>query len=61
MIQYKSEYMLNKGGKRQAFKVNDDGLFYLKNGNLIGSPNTEIEDDVNYQELDIGKVTETIL
>ncbi|MDW5290237.1 efflux RND transporter permease subunit [Formosa sp. PL04] len=34
MIQYKSEYMRNSEGKRQRYKVNDDGLFALKNGQL---------------------------
>ena len=58
MIQYKPEYMLNKDGKRQRFKVNDDGLFQLKNGNFIWNPNTEIDDDVNYQELDIEDASE---
>lgn len=40
MIQYKPEYMLNTNGKRQRYKVNDDGLFFLRNGGLIGNPNT---------------------
>lgn len=41
MIQYKPEYMLNSQGKRQRYKVNDDGLFELKNGEFIKNPNTE--------------------
>ena len=39
VIQYKSEYMLNKNGKRQRYKVNDEGLFALKNGQFIANPN----------------------
>src|SRR5690554_2442382 len=34
IIQYKSEYALNENGKRQRFKVNEDGFFVLKDGNL---------------------------
>ncbi|WP_452218369.1 efflux RND transporter permease subunit [Lacinutrix undariae] len=30
MIQYKTEYMRNSEGKRQRYKVNEDGLFELK-------------------------------
>lgn len=54
IIQYKTEYMHNEGGKRQRFKVNEDGLFVLNNGNLVLNPNTVT--DVNtskYQDLDI--------
>jgi Cu(I)/Ag(I) efflux system membrane protein CusA/SilA len=39
MIQYKSEYMRNSVGKRQRYKVNDDGLFELKDGSLIHNKN----------------------
>jgi len=35
IIQYKSEYMRNERGNRQRYKVNDNGLFVLKNGKLI--------------------------
>jgi Cu(I)/Ag(I) efflux system membrane protein CusA/SilA len=50
MIQYKSEYMRNESGKRQRYKVNDDGLFVLKNNKFIINPNNEIEEDANYDE-----------
>ena len=40
MIQYKPEYMLNEAGKQQRFKVNEDGLFVLNDGNFILNPNT---------------------
>ena len=39
VIQYKPEYMLNENGQRQRFKVNDDGLFELKDGRFIANPN----------------------
>lgn len=39
IIQYKSEYMLNKNEKRQRYKVNNDGLFELKDGRFIANPN----------------------
>ena len=43
MIQYKSEYMHNAKGKKQRYKVNEDGLFITKNDNLIINPNTDID------------------
>ncbi len=58
MIQYKPEYMLNVDGKRQRFKVNDDGLFQLKNGNFIWNPNTEVDDDTNFKKLDLKEASE---
>jgi len=39
MIQYKSEYMRNSKGKRQRYKVNEDGAFELKDGTFIANPN----------------------
>ncbi|MFC0604930.1 efflux RND transporter permease subunit [Winogradskyella pulchriflava] len=39
IIQYKSEYMLNADGERQRYKVNEDGLFELKDGRFISNPN----------------------
>ncbi|QYJ69353.1 efflux RND transporter permease subunit [Flavobacterium litorale] len=39
IIQYKPEYMLNDNGERQRYKVNEDGLFELKNGLFISNPN----------------------
>ncbi len=50
IIQYKSEYMRNKSGERQRYKVNDDGLFMLKNNRFVVNPNNELEDNVNYRE-----------
>jgi Cu(I)/Ag(I) efflux system membrane protein CusA/SilA len=45
MIQYKSEYMRNSNGKRQRYKVNEDGLFILKDGNLVINPNSEVDNE----------------
>ena len=53
IIQYKSEYMLNKNGKRQRYKVNDDGLFVLKDGKLVVNPNSELDEDGDYLESEI--------
>ncbi|WP_434036535.1 efflux RND transporter permease subunit [Formosa sp. 4Alg 33] len=39
IIQYKSEYMLNTDGKRQRYKVNDDGFFVMKDGRLVFNVN----------------------
>ncbi|OSY87554.1 cation transporter [Tenacibaculum holothuriorum] len=42
IIQYKSEYMLNADGERQRYKVNEDGLFELKDGRLIHNENIAV-------------------
>ena len=39
VILYKPEYMLNEEGERQRYKVNEEGLFELKNGKFVGNPN----------------------
>ncbi len=39
MIQYKPEYMLNLHGERQRYRVNEDGLFELKDGSFVANPN----------------------
>jgi len=49
MIQYKSEYMRNTNGDRQRYKVNNDGLFVLKNGQFVINPNNKINEDVSYK------------
>ena len=44
IIQYKSEYMLNKNGERQRYKVNVAGDFVLKDGTLcVNSSNKRME------------------
>ncbi|WP_335964286.1 efflux RND transporter permease subunit [Galbibacter sp. PAP.153] len=40
IIQYKPEYIEDKDGKRQRFKVNEDELFVLKNGKTIADGKT---------------------
>jgi Cu(I)/Ag(I) efflux system membrane protein CusA/SilA len=42
MIQYKSEYMRNANGKRQRYKVDENGLFVLKDGKLYHNKNTDV-------------------
>ena len=39
VIQYKPEYMLNKSGERQRYKVQDDGMYELQDGSFIANPN----------------------
>ncbi|WP_372973762.1 efflux RND transporter permease subunit, partial [Muriicola sp.] len=39
VIQYKPEYMRNAEGKPQRYKVDEDGLYELKNGNLVWNAN----------------------
>jgi len=41
IIQYKPEYILNTEGKRQRYKVNDEGLFVLKDGRFVHNPNSD--------------------
>lgn len=53
IIQYKSEYMLNENGTRQRYKVNEDGLFMLKDGNLVVNPSSEVDEDGNYKDSEI--------
>jgi Cu(I)/Ag(I) efflux system membrane protein CusA/SilA len=50
MIQYKPEYMRNEEGVPQRFKVNDDGLFELKDGRFLLNPNTASKDEKAYSE-----------
>ncbi|CAL2104117.1 Cobalt-zinc-cadmium resistance protein CzcA; Cation efflux system protein CusA [Tenacibaculum sp. 190130A14a] len=40
VIIYKPEYALNSNGERQRYKVNNDGLFMLKNGETVANPNS---------------------
>tara|TARA_R100000353_G_scaffold176098_2_gene148828 strand:- start:3354 stop:7106 length:3753 start_codon:yes stop_codon:yes gene_type:complete len=42
IIFYKPEYALNKDGKRQRFKVNEDGFYKLKDGRLVENPNKNV-------------------
>ncbi len=51
IIQYKSEYMLNTDGERQRYKVNDDGLFELKDGNFVANPNNTDDNSILNSEI----------
>ena len=42
VIQYKPEYILNEKGKRQGYKVNDEGFFIRTDGNLVENPNVAV-------------------
>lgn len=44
LIQYKPEYMFNDKGERGRYKVNDEGLFLLKNGKAVTNPNYSNKD-----------------
>lgn len=50
-IQYRPEYELNSDGSPQRYRVNEDGLFELKNGKLVANPNTEYSNEANYDNL----------
>lgn len=50
-IQYRPEYELNSDGNPQRYRVNQDGLFELKNGKLAANPNTEYGSEANYTNL----------
>ncbi|CAL2103080.1 Cobalt-zinc-cadmium resistance protein CzcA; Cation efflux system protein CusA [Tenacibaculum sp. 190130A14a] len=39
VILYKPEYLLNNNGERQRFRVNEEGLYLLKNGKTVANPN----------------------
>lgn len=45
IIQYKSEYILNEKGNRQRYKVNNDGLFILKDSSLVDNPNHSVDSE----------------
>jgi len=46
IIQYKPEYMLNDNGKRQRYKMNDEGFYQLKDGRLIYNENVAVSSSV---------------
>jgi len=51
VIRYTPEYKMNKNGERQRFKVNDDGLFILKDGRFILNPTDKKTFDINQEML----------
>ena len=58
MIQYKPEYMLNKNGERQRYKVNDDDLFELRDGRLIHNQNRAVSSNAfENKPVNISKAT----
>ncbi|WP_373059720.1 efflux RND transporter permease subunit [Zunongwangia sp. H14] len=46
IIQYKSEYMRNANGERQRYKVNEDGLFMLKDSTFLLNPNNNVDQEI---------------
>jgi len=51
LIQYKPEYMLNGDREQQRYKVNDDGLFELKDGSFVANPNNSEENSTINSEI----------
>jgi len=47
IIQYKPEYMLNKNGERQRYKVNNEGEYVLKNGLSLRAEQREAWQSIN--------------
>ncbi|MBT8222276.1 MAG: efflux RND transporter permease subunit, partial [Eudoraea sp.] len=45
VIQYHAEYELNSEGKPQRYRVDQDGLFILSNGQLVANPNLQIDNE----------------
>ena len=43
IIQYASEYKRNADGERQRYRINENGLFVLKNGDLFHNRNVKID------------------
>jgi Cu(I)/Ag(I) efflux system membrane protein CusA/SilA len=60
IIQYKSEYKLNAKGEMQTYKVDDDGLFILKNGSLVYNLNSKIKAETLSQKKKTVQHTTTI-
>ncbi|WP_299434655.1 efflux RND transporter permease subunit [uncultured Aquimarina sp.] len=59
IILYKSEYVLNDKGERQRFRVNDKGLFELKNGSFVSNRNNK--DSSSEVRKDEGLLSENIM
>ncbi|MET6991668.1 efflux RND transporter permease subunit [Sediminicola arcticus] len=47
IIQYKSEYLKNKNGDRQRFKVDSEERFLIKGGGHVVNPNVKVEGNSN--------------
>jgi Cu(I)/Ag(I) efflux system membrane protein CusA/SilA len=50
IIQYKPEYMLNKNGERQRYKVNEAGDYLLKNGMALRADQSEAWQSLNAKQ-----------
>ncbi|WP_298997981.1 efflux RND transporter permease subunit [uncultured Tenacibaculum sp.] len=59
VINYKPEYALNSDGERQRYRVNEDGLFLLKNGKTVANPNkTDKTSEVIFSEVSSNELIE---
>ncbi|WP_435255379.1 efflux RND transporter permease subunit [Tenacibaculum sp. A30] len=59
VINYKPEYALNSEGERQRYRVNEDGLFLLKNGKTVANPNkTDKTSEVIFSEVSSNELIE---
>lgn len=59
VINYKPEYALNSDGERQRYRVNEDGLFLLKNGKTVANPNkTDKISEVIFSEVSSNELIE---
>lgn len=52
IILYYPEYMQDDQGEKHTYKVNEDGLFVLRDGDFVENPNLPLEEDVraDYQD-----------
>ncbi|MDE0535362.1 efflux RND transporter permease subunit [Tenacibaculum sp. L6] len=59
VINYKPEYALNSDGERQRYRVNEEGLFLLKNGKTVANPNkTDKTSEVIFSEVSSNELIE---
>ncbi|TDQ30104.1 efflux RND transporter permease subunit [Tenacibaculum caenipelagi] len=59
IINYKPEYALNSDGERQRYRVNEDGLFLLKNGKMVANPSlTDKASEVVFYEVSSNQLIE---
>ncbi len=58
IILYKPEYMLNEGGERQRYRVNDDELFELKDGSFLANPNSSEQTSLINGEIEATQLIE---
>ncbi|MGQ3676924.1 efflux RND transporter permease subunit [Tenacibaculum discolor] len=59
VINYKPEYALNSDGERQRYRVNEEGLFLLKNGKTVANPSlTDKTSEVVFYEVSSNELIE---